>query len=280
MPSFPQHALLEQILAAAKQDPRIIGVIDYGAMSEGRADAWSDLDLALFIRDADFSTFEADWRTWAAQFGTLLLAYVGGVGHPWAVYDTLPAPSRVDFAFHRESAGASLLTWPNAPVSVDAMVRYDDTGDTLTNYAAPLVGQSLHPLDLALAFEQAAGDFWYYTLRTWSKLQRGQWWAARYDFNAIMLGNLLALLRLEVGATDRWRSTSAAVGIEQVVSPERQSQLNNCIAGSSNVELQFAIQQAVQLGQQVCASISAEHDWPWPQRLAAHLSTLPMVSQK
>ena len=204
----------------------------------------------------------------------MLLAYIGGVGHPWVVYDTLPIPSRVDFAFHRESDAASLLTWPNAPVSVEAMVRLDATGGTLARYATHLVGQSLHPQDLAQAFTQAAGDFWYYTLRTWSKTQRGQWWAVRYDFNAIMLGNLLALLRLEVGATERWRSSSAAVAIEQVLSPERQAQLDSCIAGRSTSELQYAMRQAVQLGQQVCESIRAKQKWPWPHRLAERLISL------
>ena len=50
---FPRHTLLDQIIAEAERDPRIVGVIDYGSRSEGRADAWSDLDLALFVRDAD-----------------------------------------------------------------------------------------------------------------------------------------------------------------------------------------------------------------------------------
>jgi hypothetical protein len=246
------HSLLADIIAVAAHDPRIVGVIDYGSMSEGRADAWSDLDLALFIRASDVAAFEAAWQAWVAQFGPVLLAYIGGVGHPWVVYDTIPIPTRVDFAFHRESDSAHILTWPNAPVSVDAMVRHDATGGVLTQHAARMVGQSLHPQDPAHAFTQAAGDFWYYTLRTWSKAQRGQWWAVRYDFNAIMLGNLLALLRLEVGATERWRSSAAAVAIEQVVSPERLAQLDQCIPGRSTAELQEALYHAAQFGQQVC----------------------------
>jgi hypothetical protein len=89
-----------------------------------------------------------------------------------------------------------------------------------------------------------------------------------------MLGNLLALLRLEVGATDRWRSTSAAVGIEQVLSAQRQGQLNCCIAGSSVSDLRAAMQQAMHLGQQVCAAISAQYGWPWPQQLAERVTSL------
>ena len=72
-----------------------MGVIDYGATSHGRGDAFSDLDVALFVRDDDLEALEADWKAWAAQFGPLLLAYVGGVGHPWVVYDAQPMPLRL-----------------------------------------------------------------------------------------------------------------------------------------------------------------------------------------
>src|SRR5205823_45277 len=96
--------LTQRIINAATRDPRIVAVVDYGSTSEGRADEWSDIDLALFIRDADYAEFARDWQSWAAQFGPLLLAYVGGIGHPWTIYDTAPLPLRVDFALHRESA--------------------------------------------------------------------------------------------------------------------------------------------------------------------------------
>jgi lincosamide nucleotidyltransferase B/F len=195
--------MIRQILVAAERDPRIVGVVDYGSGSEGRMDAWSNVDAALFVRDADLDAFTRDWKAWAAQFGRLLLAYIGGVGHPWMVYDTRPMPLRVDFAFHPESALDTILAWPNAPTSAAEMVLYDATGGRLTANARRLVGQSLRPPDLARVFEQVGGDFWYYMLRTFSKLQRGQNWAARYDFNQIVLGNLLALLRLEAGAVDR-----------------------------------------------------------------------------
>ena len=120
---------------AAGEDPRVVGLVDYGSSSEGRADEWSDVDVALFIRDADFDSFSASWVEWAGQFGRLLLAYVGGVGHPWAVYDAGPVPLRVDFAFHRESEMDVMLTWPNSPLSVESFVIHDATGGRLTSLA-------------------------------------------------------------------------------------------------------------------------------------------------
>src|SRR5690348_15649779 len=95
--SSARASLLQHVLAAARTDERVVGVVDYGSSSEGRGDEWSDLDLTLFIREADYDAFARDWKRWAEQFGTLLLAYIGGVGHPWTVYAAQPIPVRVDF---------------------------------------------------------------------------------------------------------------------------------------------------------------------------------------
>lgn len=270
-------AIKRRLVEAARRDPRIVGVVDYGSGSEGRADEWSDVDVALFIRDADFDDFELGWKDWAAQFGPLLLAYVGGVGHPWAAYDARPLPLRVDFAFHRESRMDVMLTWPNAPTSAASMVLHDATGGRLTGYAQRLVGQPLGPPDPGQAFESVCGDFWDYTLRTFGRLKRGHLWAARHDYECILLGNLHALLRLEAGQVARWRASSAAVGIEQVVSPERLERLNSCIPGAGVDELRQAMLNAARLAYDVCAATARANGWAWPQRLAER--TLAVLSE-
>ncbi len=269
-----RNTFVSQLVAAAEGDPQIVGLVDYGSSSQGRADAWSDVDVALFVRDPDLEPFEASWKQWASQFGTLLLAYIGGVGHPWAVYDAVPIPLRVDFAFLAESDVEQMLTWPNAPTSVASTVLYDATGGRIGACAARLVGQSLHPPDLARAFEAACGDFWYYLLRTDGRLRRGQHWAARYEFNTIVLGNLLALLRLESGATERWRATIAASAIEQVLTSERQAQLDACIPGADPRSLLGAMCEAARLGRAVCAAMAENHGWSWPEALAGQLEAL------
>jgi hypothetical protein len=81
-----RRELTQRIVAAAMRDDRIVGVLDYGSSSEGRADEFSDVDLALYIRDRDFDDFERGWQDWAAQFGTLLFGYVGKYAHPWAMF--------------------------------------------------------------------------------------------------------------------------------------------------------------------------------------------------
>lgn len=273
------HEVKQGIVEAARRDPRIVGVVDYGATSEGRGDEWSDLDIALFLRDDDLDAFEANWVGWASQFGTLLLAYIGGVGHPWAVYDARPVPLRADLAFRRESAVEDILTWPTAPTSVEAMVWYDATGGKLTACVGQIVGQSLAPPDLHGTFDQVCGDFWYYLLRTSARLWRGELWAARYDFNFVIVGNLLALLRLEAGATERWRASSAPVEIERVLAPARLSVLERCIPGPGQAGLKQAMVDAAALGFEVCEAIARQRGWTWPRTLARQVEPLLRIDE-
>lgn len=274
MGSHTQQQFRAAILAATRADPRIVGVLDYGSSSARRADAWSDLDLALILQDEAFASFYAGWRAWATQFGPLLLAYQGGVGHPWTVYNTPGLPLRVDFAFHALSNIDVIAGWPNAPQSLEAMVLLDKTEGEISALAGRLVGQSLAPPDTAVAFEQAGGDFWYYLLRIYSKLRRGQEWAARHEFSFIIVGNLCALLRLEAGATEYWRGASAAVGIEQAISPRRLQQLDATIPAPGRSSLLVAIRRAAQVGYEVCAAVSNRQGVPWPKELAQRVLTL------
>lgn len=264
----------QRLLEVATRDERIVGVLDYGSSSEGRADASSDVDVALFIRDDVFDAFEREWKQWAEQFGTLLLAFISPFEHPWVVYDAEHLPLRVDFDFHRESGVDDLSEWPNTPESTAAMVWYDATGGRLTASVQRLVGKSLGPVDLVDTFDRVSGSFWYYMLRTFSKLQRGQYWAVRFDLTFMVTGNLLALLRLEAGAIDRWLASDPAAGIEQVLTSERHTQLNLCIPSSSNEDLQRALLAAVRLGSEVCAMISERDGWSWPEELAQRLMEL------
>ncbi|HET7080816.1 MAG TPA: hypothetical protein VFM49_25570 [Chloroflexia bacterium] len=267
-------AIRARLIATARQDSRIVGLVDYGSSSEGRADAWSDLDVALFLRDAGLPAFERDWIAWAGQFGPLLLAYIGGVGHPWTVYAANPIPLRVDFAFHAESALEQMRAWPNAPRSVEAMVLYDATGGRLAAIAQTLVGQPLDPVDPGATFVSVCGDFWYYILRTLGRVRRGQAWGARQDYHSLVLNLLSALLRLEGGATARWRASEAAVGLEAGLPPERLAQLERCIPGPGLTGVEAAMARAAELGWRTCRAGAARYARPWPEQLARDILRL------
>jgi len=266
--------LLKNITEHVCANAHIVALIDYGSSSENRSDAWSDLDLAIFIHDEAFEDFNASWKDWAAQFGNLLLAYIGGIGHPWTVYRAEPIPTRVDFTFFRASEFDKILAWPCSPASINSMVLVDKSSGEISANVAKLVGKSLSPQDPQRAFEQVAGDFWYYLLRLYSKVKREQWWAVRFEFNFIVMGNLFALLRIESSATERWQGSTAATAIENATSPQRLAQLDACIPGGHNAQLLNAIRETIQLGRLVCDSISAQNEWQWSAELAAQVDDL------
>ncbi|GCE30794.1 hypothetical protein KDA_62780 [Dictyobacter alpinus] len=272
-----RETMIARLRATMEHDERIVGVVDYGSESEGRADQWSDIDIAVFIRDTDLPAFEGSWKTWAAQFGELLLAFPGIQDHPWTVYKAVPVPLQVDFAFHPASKLDIIATWPNSPLSREAMIWYDKTGGQLSNAVQQLVGRQLGPLDEAATFEKICGGFWYYLLFAYCKLQRGQHWFAREAFNAWAMGNLLALLKFEARAFERWQASSASWQLEQVITPQRLDQLDSCIPAAGSESLQHTLVHAALLGREVCTSIATARHWPWPEILAQELieKTIP-----
>lgn len=261
--------LLQCIVDHARGDERVLAVLDYGSTSEGRGDAWSDIDLALSIRPDAFDDFRTTWETWLGACGTVLLGFTSFTGQPWAVLATEAAPIRVDlhlYGGHPDDVRSAMATWPNAPRSVDDMLLFDREA-ALSQAVEQMVGRSLAPDDLRLAFSSVAANFWYYVHRTWSKLQRGIGWDTRWNISTVLTGNLCALLRLEAGAVDRWTASDAASGIEHVISDRRRAQLDRCIPERDPASQVSAFREIVELGMDVCMVLSARHEVPWPEQL-------------
>ena len=270
-------ALFARIMAVAREDSRILAVLDYGSTSEGRGDAWSDIDLAILIRPDAWDEFNACWRPWLESCGPVLLGFISFVGHPWAVIATDAAPVRVDLHLYGGAPDhdlvAALKNWPNAPVSVGAMLLFDRE-NALADEVAAMVGRSLAPEDPDQTFSDVSAHFWYYLHRAWSKLQRDSGWGVRWNLTFIITGNLCALLRLESGATERWAASDAADGIEAAVSAHRLRQLTQCIPGPDDRSLRAALRASAELGAEVCQGISARTGQPWPEDLAREMISL------
>jgi hypothetical protein len=274
-----QLALRERLTATAQDDPRIVGLLCDGSHSAGRGDEWSDLDVSVFVRDADYEQFWATWRSWAAQFGDLLLGYISWVGHPWAVYAAEPVPLRVDFDLHRASTIDAVRDWPSSVTSRDVALWYDDTNGRLATAVDVLVGRSLAPDDLAAAFEQQSGDFWYEALYVHSRLRRGEVWIARQAFHNRAMEPLLRLLRLEAGAIERWQASPSASDLEATLTPARLVQLDRCIPGPAAAELARALYEAARLAHDVCTTIAQTNGYEWPEPLAARVLELTARNQ-
>jgi hypothetical protein len=270
--------MLVQLQEVAARDERIVGLVEYGSGAEGRADEWSDLDVTLFVHDAYFEAFSREWVAWAGQLGSLLLAYVGHIGHPWTVYDAEPIPLRVDFYLLPEARLDGVLQELTSPTSVDAMVVYDGTGGRLSGLVSTLVGRRDRPTDPSATFTDDCGDFWYFLLYVHCKLQRGEHWVARTVFHTEVLGHLLHLVRLEAGALDRWVGSNGGYAVEQAVSPARLAQLESCIPGPGRAGLQAALVKTAQVGAEVCPRVAAKYGTSWPELLAARVEAVLAAS--
>jgi enoyl-CoA hydratase/carnithine racemase len=58
--------LYDRALEVFSADDRVRAVWLHGACGRGAADAGSDLDLSVAVRDADFEEFAGQWRDWLA----------------------------------------------------------------------------------------------------------------------------------------------------------------------------------------------------------------------
>lgn len=268
--SHARSQLLRCILDHARHDGRVLAVLDYGSTSEGRGDAWSDIDLALSISPDAWDNFRVSWEAWLAECGTVLLGFIAFTGHPWAVLATNAAPVRVDLHLYGgppdTDLPSALALWPNAPRSADDMLLFDREG-TLGADVERIVGRSLGPEDLASTVTSVTANFWYYVHRTWSKLQRGTGWDVRWNISTVLTGNLCALLRLESGEIDRWTASDAASDIEQAISEDRLRQLNRCIPGPGMASLVEAFREIIDLGAEVSALLAARYGVSWPDEL-------------
>ena len=55
--SSARAAFRQLLVEQVQSDKRIVGLLQGGSESEGRADQWSDLDVFLFLCDTDMEVF-------------------------------------------------------------------------------------------------------------------------------------------------------------------------------------------------------------------------------
>jgi predicted nucleotidyltransferase len=85
MQTMPEahQSFLDSALPVLQSDPRIEAVVVSGSAVTGGMDAWSDLDLIVFVDDASEAAVAADHFDIAGRIGPLLCAFRGDhVGEP------------------------------------------------------------------------------------------------------------------------------------------------------------------------------------------------------
>lgn len=83
--STPYGPLFDRAAAVFAADDRVRAMWLHGAIARGAADAASDLDISLAVRDADVTAFAAQWQAWLARIAPTLTVRSIGPGSCYAL---------------------------------------------------------------------------------------------------------------------------------------------------------------------------------------------------
>lgn len=206
---LPADALdrrIELLRSTAEADPRIEGVLLYGSWTLGEADAHSDLDACLYVREEDVDAF--DGREFVERLAPLKLAYTNMYGILAVVFDDLMRGE-----FHVEATGpgvAEIATW-RGQVHLprpEAAVLLDRTGH-LTAAARDLA--TFLPPDPATTAQQLTDELANWTLMLAHIQTRGERARAHNLLHAVIAPLQLKLCRLLRGSTTHWLTPSRAL---------------------------------------------------------------------
>ena len=213
--------------AREREDVRAVMVVGSQARSDAPADAWSDLDVVLFVDDPRRL---ADDETWVEGFGTPVLTFLESTAFGDRVERRVLYESGedVDFPLLEASGWRELSASPEAQLLLARGYRvlHDELGlvEALRDLAP--VADSWPPD--AAAFRQLASDFWYHALWTAKKLRRGEVFTALECLDCYLKRRLVELLGWHARSLDetvdtwhggrfleRWADPGALAALER-----------------------------------------------------------------
>ncbi|MEW2066153.1 nucleotidyltransferase domain-containing protein [Streptomyces sp. NPDC007346] len=206
---LPADALdrrVELLRSTAEADPRVDGVLLYGSWTLGEADAHSDLDACLYVREEEVAAF--DGREFVERLAPLKLAYTNMYGILAVVFEDLMRGE-----FHVEPTGpgiAEIATWrdqvhlprPEAAVLLDRTGRLTPAARALATFRPP------EPVATA---QQLTDELANWTLMLAHVRTRGETARAHHLLHTVIAPLQLKLCRLLRGSTAHWLTPSRAL---------------------------------------------------------------------
>ncbi len=203
-PALDRRVARLRELAAA--EPRLEGVLLYGSWTLGEADAHSDIEAYLYVRDAHADTF--DGREFVGRIAPLKLAYTNMYGILAVVFDDLMRGE-----FHLVAAGPGIdevPTWrgmvhlpdPGAAVLLDRDGRLTAAARHLADPCPPEPGPTA---------QQLTDELTNWTLMLAHVLERGETARAHALMHTVVAPQQLQLCRLLRGSTTHWLTPSRAL---------------------------------------------------------------------
>ncbi|MBD3546362.1 nucleotidyltransferase domain-containing protein [Streptomyces sp. JV180] len=204
--ALPLARRIALLRTTAEADPRVEGVLLYGSWTLGEADAHSDLDAYLYVREEDVAAF--DGREFVERLAPLKLAYTNMYGILAVVFEDLMRGE-----FHVEPAGtgiAEIAGWRDQIhlPRPEAAVLLDRTG-RLTAAARELA--ALTPPEPVATAQQLTDELANWTLMLAHVRARGEHARAHHLLHAVIAPLQLKLCRLLRGSTAHWLTPSRAL---------------------------------------------------------------------
>jgi len=195
--------------AQANDDVRAAFVVGSRARVDHPADAWADLDIIMFARNADRYHETIDWiRAFAPVWIALSGRTAGGDPERLVLFQ---GGLQVDFVFHPDAHLAGLPQFLASGPLPDDIVRGTrvlvDKEGVLTQLPPPGQPATPQPPDPA-AFRRALDGFWFAAVYAAKQLRRGELWPFQ-NASSGMTGDLLQMVAwhacaLSGGDCDTW----------------------------------------------------------------------------
>lgn len=253
---------VERLRRLAEAEPRLEGVLLYGSWTLGEADAHSDIDAYLFVRDADAGAF--DGREFVGRLAPLKLAHTNMYGILAVVFDDL---MRGEFHIDPAGPGIDLISsWEGMVHLPDpaSAVLLDRTGRLTT--AARRLAQFSPPEPVSTA-QELCDELANWTLMLAHVSARGESARAYNLLHAVVSPLQLKLCRLLRGSTAHWLTPSRALERDH---PEADRARHLATTGGAlPAELRSAAVESWRWSRELAAEAAGR----WDTRLPLHLHT-------
>lgn len=103
IPSVSQRQIVERIVAVLEADPRVAAIWLGGSLARGNADAFSDVDIAILIDDADVPSFIAQLDRVVDRIGPTVYRRQMRLGENTILVAITPEWLRFDLGIHATS---------------------------------------------------------------------------------------------------------------------------------------------------------------------------------
>lgn len=277
--------LIASITHWAEQDPQVRAAVIVGsrARTDHPADAWSDLDVVLFVRD--LQPYIATDQ-WVSAFGPVWLTFIErtGDGRSWERRALYAGGLDVDFALNPAEWLEGMARQDLDPATVDVLRRgtralVDKDGWLAQALAKPVPLAAPFAQPSAGEFGNVVSDFWYHAQWSAKHLRRGELWWAKSGSDWHMKALLQQMLEWHAHATqaagyDTWMRGRF---LEEWADPRAVAQLSHCFAHFDAADIASALQATLSLFDWLAAETAQAWGYTYP--LAGIAPTLALTQE-